>query len=50
MSKIKIGIAGNVDSVNQYLHYINTQDHYEFVGAFDTTKIENYDTIINSYS
>ncbi len=44
MSKIKIGIAGNSDSVNQYLHFINEQQHYETVGVFDSTKSENFDS------
>ncbi|MDI1233225.1 MAG: hypothetical protein PSX81_02960 [bacterium] len=44
MSKIKIGIAGNSDSVNQYLPFINAQNHYKFVGVFDSTKSENFET------
>ncbi len=44
MSKIKIGIAGNEESVNRYLHHINSQDHYEFIGVFDTTRAENFDS------
>lgn len=44
MSKIKIGIAGSTDSVNQYLPFINEQHHYELVGVFDSTKSENFET------
>ncbi|MES2616953.1 MAG: hypothetical protein V4613_03690 [Bacteroidota bacterium] len=42
MSKIKIGIAGNNDSVNVFLNQINSQPAYEFVGVFDSTNPDNY--------
>ncbi len=44
MSKIKIGIAGHTDAVNQYLPFVKIQPQYEFVGAFDSSKAENFES------
>jgi predicted dehydrogenase len=42
--KIKVGLAGNQQAINQYLGYLQKNDSFKVVGSFDSTDPRNFES------